>query len=81
VTQPLVADLALDGLPELVLAVVDESTNDPTVLSFDLTTSTPTEAEWEVTLDRGTHPSSPAWAALDSSTTAIVLTTIDSDGG
>ncbi len=81
VTQPLVADLALDGLPELVLAVVDESTNDPTVLSFDLTTSAPTEAEWEVTLDRGTHPSSPAWAALDSSTTAIVLTTIDSNGG
>ena len=34
VTQPLVADLALDGSPELVLAVVDETSNDPTVLSL-----------------------------------------------
>lgn len=81
VTQPLLADLSLDGSPELVLAVVDETSNDPTVLSFSLTTSAPSEADWEVTLDRGTHPSSPAWAALDSSTTAIVLTTIDSNGG
>lgn len=81
VTQPLVADLALDGSPELVLAVVDETSNDPTVLSFPLTNTAPSEADWEVSLDRGTHPSSPAWAALDSSTTAIVLTTIDANGG
>ena len=81
ITQPLVADLALDGTPELVLAVVDESSNDPTVLSFGLTSSVPSDSNWQVTLDRGTHPSSPAWAALDSSTTAIVLTTIDSNGG
>ena len=83
VTQPLVADLALDGTPELVLAVVDETSNDPTVLSFALIKhSVPSDADWEVTLDRGTHPSSPAWAALRfSSTTAIVLTTIDANGG
>lgn len=81
VTQPLIADLALDGAPELVLAVVDETSNDPTVLSFTLTSSAPSEADWEVSLDRGTHPSSPAWAALDSTTTAIVLTTIDANGG
>ena len=81
ITQPLVADLALDGTPELVLAVVDETSNDPTVLSFGLSSSVPSDSNWEVTLDRGTHPSSPAWAALDSSTTAIVLTTIDSNGG
>ena len=81
VTQPLLADLQLDGTPELVLAVVDENSNDPTVLSFALTTSVPSEPAWEVSLDRGTHPSDPAWAALDSSTSAIVLTTIDSNSG
>ena len=81
VTQPLLADLQLDGTPELVLAVVDENSNDPTVLSFALTTSVPSEPEWEISLDRGTHPSDPAWAALDSSTSAIVLTTIDSNSG
>ncbi len=81
VTQPLLADLELDGTPELVLAVVDEGSDNPTVLSFDLTTSVPSEPDWDISLDRGTHPSDPTWAALDSSTTAIVLTTIDSNSG
>ncbi len=81
VTQPLLADLKLDGGPELVLAVVDENTNDPTVVSLSLTTSTPTDFDWEVVLDRGTHPSDPSWGALDNSNTAIVLTTIDSNSG
>ncbi len=81
VTQPLLADLELDGTPELVLSVVDEGSDDPTVLSFDLTTSVPSQPDWDISLDRGTHPSDPTWAALDSSTTAIVLTTIDSNSG
>ena len=81
ITQPLLADLQLDGSPELVLAVVDENSNDPTVISFTLTTSVPSEPDWQISLDRGTHPSDPSWAALDSSTTAVVLTTIDSNSG
>ena len=81
VTQPLLADLKLDGSPELVLSVVNENTNDPTVVSLSLTSSTPTDFDWEVVLDRGTHPSDPSWGALDSSNTAIVLTTIDSNSG
>ena len=81
VTQPLLADLAIDGSPELVIAVVNQNTDDPTVLSFSLTTSVPSEPDWNVALDRGTHPSDPTWAALDSTTTAIVLTTIDSNSG
>jgi len=81
VTQPLLADLQLDGTPELVIAAVDENTEDPTVLSFTLTTSVPSEPNWAISLDRGTHPSDPTWAALDSSTSAIVLTTIDSNSG
>jgi hypothetical protein len=81
VTQPLLADLELDGIPELVIAAVEENSGDPTVLSFALTTSVPSEPNWEISLDRGTHPSDPSWAALDSSTSAIVLTTIDSNSG
>ncbi|MCS5532657.1 MAG: FG-GAP-like repeat-containing protein [Candidatus Poseidoniaceae archaeon] len=81
ITQPLLADLSLDGSPELVLALVDENTNDPTLIALPLTASSAPVAEWEVALDRGTHPSDPTWAALDSSNTAIVLTTIDSSTG
>ena len=32
-------------------------------------------------LDRGTHPSDPSWGMLDDDSTAIVLTTIDSNSG
>lgn len=83
VTQPVMADLELDGSPELVVAVVDDPANDPTpkVMAFEITTSTPTEAIWDVTLDRGTHPSDPTWVQLDGSTTAVVLTTVDSNSG
>ena len=81
ITQPLLADLELDGTPELVIAVVEENSGNPTVLSFSLTTSVPSEPKWDISLDRGTHPSDPAWAALDSSTSAVVLTTIDSNSG
>lgn len=83
VTQPVLADLELDGTPELVVAVVDDPNNDPTpkVLAFELTTTAPTDAMWSVTLDRGTHPSDPTWVQLDGSTTAVVLTTVDANSG
>ncbi len=83
VTQPLLADLELDGTPELVVALVDDPTNNPLVKvnAYELTNVQPTEAAWSVSLDRGTHPSDPVWAQLDSSTTSVVLTTIDGDSG
>ena len=83
VTQPLLADLELDGTPELVVALVDDPTNNPLVKvnAYELTNAQPTEATWSVSLDRGTHPSDPVWAQLDSSTTSVVLTTIDGDSG
>lgn len=83
VTQPLLADLELDGHPELVVAVVDDPDNNPLVKvnAYSLTSSQPSEEEWSVSLDRGTHPSDPVWAQLDSSTTSVVLTTIDGDSG
>ena len=64
VTQPILADLEIDGVPELVIAAVDQNTDDPTVLSFSLTTSVPSEPDWDVSLDRGTHPSDPTWRLL-----------------
>jgi len=81
VTQPLLADLAMDGSPELVIAVVDVDSEDVTVLAIPLTLQGPPEASWQIILDRGTHPSDPAFAALDDSTGCIVLTTINSNSG
>ena len=81
ITQPLLADLDLDGDAELVLALVEKSSEDPTVAALTLTTSSPNDFDWEVVLDRGTHPSDPSWGMLDDDSTAIVLTTIDSNSG
>ena len=83
VTQPLLADLELDGTPELVVAVVDDPENNPSVYvqSYTLTTTQPSASDWSVNLDRGTHPSDPVWAKLDSTTTSVLLTTIDSNSG
>ena len=80
VTQPLLADLELDGQPELVLTVVDTTTDDPHMLSLPLGANTPTE-KWDITLDRGTHPSDPAWAQLDDQNSVVVATTIDENSG
>ena len=80
VTQPLLADLELDGQPELVLTVVDLTTDDPHIISLPLGADAPT-VNWDVTLDRGTHPSDPAWAQLDAQTSVVVATTIDENSG
>lgn len=80
VTQPLLADLELDGTPELVLTVVDTTTDDPHIISLPLGSNSPTE-NWDVTLDRGTHPSDPTWAQLDGQNSVVVATTIDENSG
>ena len=80
VTQPLLADLSLDGTPELIVAAVDTTTDEPTVVSLPLGLQTP-EEDWKVALDRGTHPSDPAFAALDDNSGSIVLTTVDELNG
>ena len=79
--QPLLADLSLDGAPELVLALNEQSTDDPTITSLSLTSSAPTTFDWEINLDKGTHASDPAWAMLDDDTTAIMVTTMDENSG
>ena len=80
VTQPLLADLSLDGSPELVIAAVDTTTEDPTVLALPLGLQSP-EPDWSVSLDRGTHPSDPSFANLDDNSGSVVLTTVDSNSG
>ena len=80
VTQPLLADLELDGTPELIIAAVDTTTDEPTVVSLPLGLQTP-EENWKVALDRGSHPSDPAFAALDDNSGSIVLTTVDELNG
>ena len=75
------ADLSLDGAPELVLALNEQSTDDPTITSLSLTSSAPTTFDWEINLDKGTHASDPAWAMLDDDTTAIMVTTMDENSG
>lgn len=80
VTQPLLADLSLDGSPELIIAAVDTTNDEPTVIALPLGLQTP-EENWRVALDRGTHPSDPAFAALDDNSGSIVLTTVDENSG
>ena len=80
VTQPLLADLALDGTPELVIAAVDTTNDEPTVVALPLGLQSP-EADWTVALDRGSHPSDPAFAALDDTSGSVVLTTVDENSG
>ena len=81
VTQPLLADVDLDGAPDLVLAVIDEATDDPTLVGLPLSGATPGAPLWEVALDRGTHPSDPTAVRMDASNVHVVLTTIDASSG
>jgi len=80
VTQPLLADLSLDGTPELIIAAVDTTNDEPTVVALPLGLQTP-EEDWKVALDRGSHPSDPAFAALDDNSGSVVLTTVDENSG
>ena len=81
VAQPLLADLFLDGSPELILAMIDDSNDEPNIVALPLpTTGTPSPI-WEVTLDKGTHPSDPAWVQIDAVSSAILLTTINENNG
>lgn len=81
VTQPLMEDVDLDGVTDLVLAVVDETTDDPTLLALPLDGSSPSAPLWEVALDRGTHPSDPTAVRIDASNVDLVVTTIDASSG
>ena len=81
VAQPLLADLFLDGNPELVLAMIDDANDEPNVVALPLPTSGTPNSLWEVTLGEGTHPSDPAWVQIDAVSSSIVLTTSNENNG
>lgn len=80
-SQLLLADLTMDGSPEVVLSVIDQDTDSPNVVAIPLTTQGPPDPMWTVVLDRGTHVSDPTWVALDPLNAAVLLTTIDGNNG
>ena len=82
-TQPLLADLDLDGDAELVLAAIDDSASavGPVVLAITLQMNGTPSVLWEVNLNKGSHPSDPAFVQLDENTGHVVLTTIEEQNG
>ena len=80
-TQPLLADLDLDGDAELVISAIDEVTEDPVVLALPLQVNGTPNSIWEVSLNKGSHPSDPAFAQVDDDTGFIFLTTIEANNG
>ena len=82
-TQPLLADVDLDGDAELVLAAIDESSSsdEPVVLALPLQVNGTPVTLWEVNLNKGSHPSDPAFVQLDDTTGHILLSTIEEQNG
>ena len=80
-TQPLLADIDLDGDAELVIAAIDEVSEDPVVLALPLQVNGTPNSLWEVSLSKGSHPSDPAFAQVDDDTGYVILTTIEANNG
>ena len=79
-TQPLLADLDLDGDAEIVIAAIDESSEEPVVVALGLS-ETGASLLWDAPLDKGSHPSDPAFALTDETTGYVLLTTTQESSG
>ena len=79
--QPVVADLDLDGNPEIAIPAISESTNSPVIISLSLPTTGSPEENWRAEIESGSHPSDLTFATLGTDTTAVFFTTIEEDDG
>ena len=79
-TQPLLADLDLDGDAEMIIAAIDEVSGEPVVVALGLSDSG-ASLLWDAPLDKGSHPSDPAFAQTDPATGYVLLTTTQESSG
>lgn len=80
-SQPLLADLDLDGDAELVISAIRESDNSPQVVAISLPSSGSPAKIWDKNLRYGSHGSDPVFVQTDDSTGYVMLTTTESTNG
>ena len=80
-SQPLLADLDLDGDAELVVSAIRESDNSPQVVAISLPSSGAPSKLWEKSLGYGSHGSDPVFVQTDENTAYVMLTTTESTNG
>ena len=80
-SQPLLADLDLDGDAELVMSAIRESDNSPQVVAINLPSSGSPTKIWDKSLRYGSHGSDPVFVQTDDNTAYVMLTTTESTNG
>ena len=80
-SQPLLADLDLDGDAELVISAIRESDNSPQVIAISLPSSGSPSILWNKRLGYGSHGSDPVFVQTDENTAYVMLTTTESTNG
>ena len=79
--QPVVADLDLDGNPEVAIAAISEATETPVILSISLPMTGSPEENWRAEIQEGSHPSDLTFAQLSENTASVFLTSIEENDG
>ena len=79
--QPVIADLDLDGNPEIAIPAISESTNTPVIISLSLPITGSPEENWRAEIESGSHPSDLTFAMLGPDSAAVFFTTIEEDDG
>ena len=79
--QPVVADLDLDGNPEIAIATISDTTNTPVIISLSLPMTGAPEENWRAEIESGSHPSDLTFTVLGTDSAAVFLTTIENDDG
>ena len=79
--QPVVADLDLDGNPEVAIAAISEATETPVIISLSLPMTGSPEENWRADIQEGSHPSDLAYAQLSENIASVFLTSIEENDG